>query len=219
MDWLGISSTSVAAIVIALSFAVGLNLYATVGALGLMARLHWVVLPPGLGSLANSWIIAVATLLFALEFVADKIPGFDLIWNALHTFIRIPAAALLAYAAGEHLTPELHLLVTCLGAVVAAIAHTGKTALRVAVTPSPEPVSNIALSTSEDAAAAGLSWIALHHPLAAGISVLCLTLAATLLLWRLWRFVRAAVARLKTRLTSATGIGSITSIVGPKRLN
>ncbi len=218
MHWLGISDTSVAAVIIALSFAAGLNLYATVGTLGLMARLHWVILPPGLESLAHTWIITAATLLFALEFIADKIPGFDLVWNALHTFVRIPTAALLAYAAGEHLSPELHVVVTCVGAVVAAIAHTGKTALRVAVTPSPEPVSNIALSTSEDFAAVGLSWIALHHPLAAGISALCLTLAVALLIWRLWRTVRAMMARLKSRF-SATYNLDFTRIPSPKRLN
>ena len=213
---LGITSTSITAIIIALSFAAGLNLYATVGALGLMARLHWVVLPPGLDALAHTWIIAAATLLFAIEFVADKIPGFDLIWNALHTFVRVPAAALLAYAAGEHLSPELHVFVTCLGAVVAVIAHTGKTALRVAVTPSPEPVSNIALSTSEDAVAAGLSWVALHHPLAAGVVALCLTVGIALLIWRLWRSLRAMAARLRGRFLPVRGNTSIAPFAGPR---
>ena len=200
MHSLGLTPASIAAIIIAISFAAGLNLYATVASLGLMARLHWVPLPPGLEALANPWIIAAATVLFALEFVADKIPGFDLLWNALHTFIRIPAAALLAFAAGQHLSPQLHILVTAVGAIVAAIAHTGKTAARVAVTPSPEPVSNIALSTTEDAAAVGLSWAALHHPIATGVAVTCLTLATALLIWRAWRTLQATYTRLRDRL-------------------
>lgn len=198
MHGLGISTTSIAAIVVSLSFAAGLNLYATVASLGLMARLHWVVLPPGLESLGGSWAIGAATALFLLEFVADKIPGFDLVWNALHTFVRIPAAALLAYAAGRHLSPELHVLITCLGAVIASVAHTGKTAARVAVTPSPEPISNIALSTSEDAAAIGLSWVALHHPIATGAAVGCLTVAAAFLIVKMWRFLRSTLTRFTT---------------------
>ena len=200
MHSLGLTDTSIAAIIVAISFAAGLNLYATVASLGLMARLGWVPLPPGLESLAHPWIIAAASALFTLEFVADKIPGFDLLWNALHTFIRIPAAALLAFAAGQHLSPELHILVTAIGAIVAAIAHTGKTAARVAVTPSPEPVSNIALSTTEDAAAVGLSWLALHHPIATGIGVTVLALATALLIWRAWRTLQATYTRLRARL-------------------
>ena len=133
-----ITPSTLAAIVITLSFAAGLNVYATVFSLGIMARLHWIVLPDGLHALRrDTWIMVVSGILFAGEFVADKIPGFDLIWNALHTFVRIPIAALLAYGAGEHLSPEMHLLLTCVGAAFAAIAHGSKTAMRVAVTPSP----------------------------------------------------------------------------------
>src|SRR5206468_11090220 len=104
--------------------------------------------------------------LFLGEFVADKIPGLDLVWNALHTFIRIPAAALMAYAAGANLTPMQKLLVAAAAAGVAAVAHSSKTAARVAVTPSPEPLSNIALSATEDVGAIGLTWLGTHHPLA-----------------------------------------------------
>lgn len=211
MHSLGISSASIAAIIIAISFAAGLNLYATVASLGLMARLHWVPLPPGLESLAHPWVIAAASALFALEFVADKIPGFDLLWNALHTFIRIPAAALLAFAAGQHLSPELHVLVTAVGAMVAAIAHTGKTAARVAVTPSPEPVSNIALSTTEDAAAVGLSWAALHHPIATGIGVAALTLATALLIWKAWRTLRATITRFRSKWRGGSPHATLTN--------
>jgi hypothetical protein len=192
VDALAISPSTLASLVIALSFAAGLNVYATVCTLGVMARLHWVVLPGELGGLANPWIIGVSGVLFAGEFFADKIPGFDLIWNALHTFIRIPAAALMAYAASSHLSPEQQLLVTCAGAGIAAIAHSSKTAARIAVTPSPEPVSNIVLSSAEDAVAICLTWVAMHYPRTAGIAVATLSIGLVAALW--WGFARIRVA-------------------------
>jgi Domain of unknown function (DUF4126) len=196
MSSLAVSPTTLAAIVITLSFAAGLNVYLTVFSLGAMARLHWIALPDGLHMLTDPWIMAISGILFTGEFFADKIPGFDLVWNALHTFIRIPVAALLAYGVGEHLTPEMHLLVTCLGATFAAIAHGSKTALRVAVTPSPEPISNIALSTAEDGVALSLSWLVLHHPMAAGVSVLTLTAACVVGVWLGWKVIRSAARQL-----------------------
>jgi Domain of unknown function (DUF4126) len=197
MDALGISAGMVASLVIALSFAAGLNVYATVFSLGVMARLHWVVLPPGLESLANAWIIGASGVMFAGEFVADKIPGFDVMWNALHTFVRIPVAALLAYAAGEHLSPGMHVLVTCLGAGIAALAHSSKTAVRLGVTPSPEPVSNIALSTAEDGISVGLSWAAMHHPMAAGMVAVGLCIASVGAVLLSLRLLRGAVQRFR----------------------
>lgn len=173
--------------IIAVSFAAGLNVYATVCSLGLMARFGWIVLPGDLGALADTWVIAVSGVLFLAEFVGDKIPAFDLVWNALHTFIRIPAAALMAYAAGANLTPVQKLLVAAVGAIVAAIAHSSKTAARIAVTPSPEPLSNIALSTTEDVAAVGLTWLATHHPVATGVTV---GIIAAGLIWTLRYTVR-----------------------------
>lgn len=163
--------------IIAVSFAAGLNVYATICSLGLMARLHWITLPGELGALADTWIIAASGALFVAEFVGDKIPAFDVLWNALHTFVRIPLAALMAYAAGANLPPMQKVMVTAVAAVVAAVAHSSKTAARVAVTPSPEPVSNIALSTAEDVAAVGLTWFATHHPIATGITVAAITAA------------------------------------------
>jgi hypothetical protein len=117
---------------------------------------------------ANPWVIGVAGVLFAAEFFADKIPGFDLVWNAMHTFVRIPIAALLAYGATSHLSRELQLLATVAGALIATAAHGSKNALRVLVTPSPEPVSNIALSATEDGLALGLTALVFHHPLVTG---------------------------------------------------
>ena len=202
MDALAISPGTIASLVIALSFAAGLNVYATVCSLGIMARLHWIVLPGNLGTLQNPWIIGVSAFLFFGELFADKIPGFDLIWNALHTFIRIPAAALMAYAASSHLTPEQQLLVTVAGGLIAAIAHSSKTAARVMVTPSPEPASNIALSSAEDAVAIALTWFATHHPIAAGISVATVSLGLIFVLWHSYRRIRAGLRRLFRRQTN-----------------
>jgi hypothetical protein len=146
-----------------------LNLYATTAVLGLAAHFGHMALPPGLEILAGWPVIIASAVLFSVEFFADKIPAFDLIWNALHTFIRVPVAALLAYRATSQLSPEHQLLATLLGGAVALIAHSGKTAARAFVTPSPEPFSNIALSTGEDVLAIGLTWLATKHPYIAGV--------------------------------------------------
>jgi hypothetical protein len=165
---LQIPPAEVFALLAAIGFAAGLNLYATVAVLGLLARFGHLPLPPGLQLLAAWPVIAASTTLFVIEFFADKIPAFDLLWNALHTFIRIPVAGLLAYRATSQLSPEHQLLATLLGAAVALIAHSGKTAARAAVTPSPEPLSNISLSVGEDVLAIVLTWLATRHPYVAG---------------------------------------------------
>jgi hypothetical protein len=190
--------TGIAALVIAASFAAGLNVYATVLTLGVLARVHWVVLPPGLEGLGDWWVIGASGALFAVEFFADKIPGFDLIWNALHTFVRPPIAALLAYQASAQMSPQLKLLAALAGAAIAMIAHGSKTAVRTAVTASPEPFSNVALSTTEDFTAVGLTWLTTRHPwAAAGIAVtlmLCAIFAArwvVLSIRRGWRQLTA----------------------------
>jgi hypothetical protein len=170
------------ALIAAISFAAGLNLYATVAALGLLARVGHLPLPPGLHVLDSSPVIAVSLALFAIEFFADKIPAFDLIWNALHTFIRVPVAGLIAYQATSQLSPEKQLLATFLGGVIALAAHGGKTAARAAVTPSPEPFSNISLSVVEDVAAITLTWLATRHPYAAGTIAAILVVAVVVLM-------------------------------------
>jgi len=122
-------------------------------------------------------------VLFAIEFFADKIPAFDLIWNALHTFIRIPIAALLAYRATAGLSPQEQLIATLAGGLIALAAHGGKTAVRAAVTASPEPFSNMSLSMGEDTLAVFLTWFATRHAYwAAGI--VCMLLVVTLILVR-----------------------------------
>lgn len=198
------SPSQLVALIVAATFAAGLNVYATVATLGLLARLHWITLPPGLDPLANTWIIAVAVALFAVEFFADKIPVFDVLWNAAHTFVRVPVAALLAYKAATQLSPTEQLLATAGGAGIAALAHSSKTAARVLVTPSPEPASNIALSTAEDATAIGLTWFATHHPYtAAGLVVVLLLLLGISLRWAARRLKLAGArwrGQVQTRL-------------------
>lgn len=189
--------STIAALVIAASFAAGLNVYATVLTLGLLAHAHWVMLPQGLEVLGDWWVIGVSAAMFAAEFVMDKIPGIDMVWNALHTFIRVPVAGLLAYRATSHLSPEMQLLATVAGALIAMAAHGSKTAVRSVITPSPEPVSNIALSASEDGIAIGLTWLVTRHPwTAAGIAAALTLLAVLMTRWvvkhltRAWRGMR-----------------------------
>jgi len=191
LDVLKIPSTELFALLLAIGFAAGLNLYATVAVLGLLARFASLPLPPGLQILQSWPVIAASTALFAVEFFADKIPAFDLIWNALHTFIRVPVAGLLAYRATSQLSPEHQMLAALVGALVAFIAHSGKTAARVAVTPSPEPVSNISLSLGEDVLAIGLTWMATKHPYMAGTVALILVAIIFLMVRLVIRAMRA----------------------------
>ena len=177
-----LNQAQIISLVIGSSFAAGLNVYAMLATLGFLGHFQVVELPPALHVVENPWIIAVSVALFVLHFFADKIPAFDLVWNALHTFVRIPLAALVAYAATSQLSPEAQIASTALAAVIAGVAHTGKFAARAAVTPSPEPFSNIALSTSEDAASIGLTWFATLHPYWAAAVAIAFLIAAIVLI-------------------------------------
>ena len=188
---LQIPQSELFALLAAIGFAAGLNLYATVAVLGLLARFGHLPLPPGLHLLQGWPVIAACIVLFVIEIFADKIPAFDLIWNALHTFIRVPIAGLLAYQATSQLSPEHQLLATLLGAAVALAAHGGKMAARAAVTPSPEPFSNIALSLGEDALAIALTWLATRHPYAAGTLAAIFVAVIVLLMHWVIRAMRA----------------------------
>jgi hypothetical protein len=159
-----IPASELVALLVATSFAAGLNVYATVATLGLLSHAGALPLPPALHLLSNWYVIAVSAVMFVIEFFADKIPAFDLLWNALHTFIRIPIAALLAYGATATLSPWEQLVATVAGGAIALASHGGKTAVRAAVTPSPEPLSNMALSLGEDGLAIFLTWFATQHP-------------------------------------------------------
>ena len=179
------------ALVLAVSFSAGLNVYLTVAVLGLLVRAEVLVLPPSLNSVSNWYVIAVCGILFAIEFIADKIPILDLVWNALQTFVRVPVAALLAYRATTQLSPGMQVLATFLGGAIALAAHSGKIAARTAVSHSPEPFSNIALSVGEDAFVVFLTWVASKHPYWASFIVLTALLIVAAFLRFAFRSVRA----------------------------
>ena len=187
---LPLAGEDLVALIVAVSFAAGLNVYATVATLGLLAHAGVLVLPDALQLLANGWVIGASAVLFGVEFFADKVPAFDLVWNTLHTFIRVPVAALLAWRATSTLSPGEQLGAALLGGLIAFAAHGGKTAVRAAVTPFPEPFSNIGLSFGEDVLAIGLTWLATQHPLVAGSIALVLVLIIVLLVRWIWRALR-----------------------------
>lgn len=165
------AGNELSAFLVVVCFTAGLNVYATIIMLGVLAHANILALPPGLQVVSNWYVIGICGAMFLLEFVGDKIPVFDLFWNAMQTFVRVPVAGVLTYGATAQLPEWERLLATLLGALIALAAHGGKTAARAAVTHSPEPFSNIALSLSEDAAVAFLLWYATHHPYAAALIV------------------------------------------------
>jgi hypothetical protein len=200
----GLAGSELVGLIVAVSFAAGLNVYATVATLGLLTHAGLLDLPSGLHLLSSWWVIAASGVLFAIEFFADKIPAFDLFWNALHTFVRVPVAALIAYGATSQLSPEKQLLAALAGGAIALAAHGGKTAARVAVTPSPEPVSNFALSAGEDTLAVFLTWLATQHPIAAGLIVVALLAVIVVAM----RWIVRAMTRAMKNLFRSAGNGS-----------
>jgi Domain of unknown function (DUF4126) len=177
-------------------FSSGLNLYATVATLGLLQRFGVVHLPQSLQVLANPWILGVAIALYILEFFADKIPYVDTVWDAVHTVIRPPAAALLAYGAVGAAPPEWRWGAALLAGGVALTSHGTKASARAAANASPEPFSNWTLSLGEDALAVWLTWMATAHPAATIVVVVLLLFLAGFLLFHLFRFLRRALQRL-----------------------
>jgi hypothetical protein len=184
----GLTSNELVGLLVATSFAAGLNVYATVGTLGLLAHVGVLALPVPLHLLANWWVILASMILFLVEFFADKVPFFDLLWNALQTFVRVPVAALIAYGATSQLSPGKQLLAVMIGGAIALAAHGGKTAMRAAVTASPEPFSNAALSLGEDVLAVLLTTFATRHPYSAA-TIVCVFVAIIVFLTK--RVVRA----------------------------
>jgi hypothetical protein len=170
------------------SFASGLNLYATVAAAGLMQRTGLVQLPDSLQVLSHPIVLGVAVTLFLVEFIADKIPYVDSAWDALHTFIRPPAAAVLSYSAFGNVPEEYKIGAALLAGSVALTSHGAKASARAAANTSPEPVSNWALSLLEDGLAVFLVWVAAEHPLITAGIVLVLVIISVLLIRKLWRF-------------------------------
>ena len=183
-------SLAVLAVALAASWASGFNAYATVLVLGLAQHFGLVTLPTDLQALGSVWVLTVAALLFMLNFFADKIPLVDSLNDVLHTFVRIPAGALLAFGAADSLGPEAATVAALLGGTLAAGTHVAKTGTRALINTSPEPFSNIAASLAEDGMVVGGLLLALAHP----ITFLCLLLIFVVaLLWLLPRLVRLAL--------------------------
>ena len=187
------------------SFASGLNLYATVAAAGLFQRFGIVTLPEPLQVLANPVVLGVALTLFLIEFIADKIPYVDSAWDALHTFIRPPAAALLSYSAfaAGSVPEEWKLAAALLAGSVALTSHGAKASTRAAANASPEPVSNWTLSLLEDGLAVFLAWMAAEHPLLTAVIVAALVIVAVFVIWKLYGYLKAGLAKLKRSPTPA----------------
>lgn len=166
----------------------GFNLYATVLTLGLLARFGLVSLPGDLQYLSHLWVIALAGVLYLIEFLADKIPWIDSIWDAIHTFIRVPAGAVLAASAFANFDPAVRTAALLAGGTLALSSHGTKASVRMAANTSPEPFSNIFLSLFEDIFTVGMAVLAAFHP-----AVILAVLAAFLLLLIWWapKIVRA----------------------------
>ena len=172
------------------SLAAGVNLYATVAVIGLSSRFGWVVLPDQFRAFGHPWVIGIAAVLYVIEFVADKIPWFDSLWDSVHTVIRPVGAALVAVAALGQASPVVAGLVALLGASVAAGSHVTKAGTRVAINTSPEPFTNWIASLAEDAFVIALSLLTMAFPVAA-LAVGVVLIAGMAMLGRaLWRWLR-----------------------------
>jgi hypothetical protein len=177
------------------SFAAGINLYATVAILGLAAHYGWVELPSQYRVFDNNWIIGVSIAMYVVEFVADKVPWVDSLWDAVHTIIRPLGGALIAVATIGHAQPWVQVVAALLGAGLAASTHAAKAGTRAAANTSPEPFSNWTLSLAEDGFVVGFGLLALMHPIAAAVVVIvALAVIVTSVRW-LFRGVRGRSTR------------------------
>jgi hypothetical protein len=168
----------------------GFNLYATVLTLGLLQRFHLVQLPGDLDFLSRWWVIGVAAVLYLVEFLADKIPVVDSVWDAVHTFIRVPAGAVLAASAFAHFDPAVRAVALLAGGTLALGSHGTKASVRMTANASPEPFSNIFLSIAEDIFTIGLTALAAFHPVVILVIILIFLL---LLIWlgpKIFRAIR-----------------------------
>jgi Domain of unknown function (DUF4126) len=177
-------------------FSSGLNLYATIATLGLLQRFGVIHLPASLQVLSHPWVLGTAAALYVIEFFADKIPYVDTAWDTIHTLIRPPAAALLAYASAGAAPAEWRWGAALLAGGVALTSHGTKASARAAANLSPEPFSNWTLSLGEDVLAVWLAWMAAVHPAATIVIVTLLIALAAFLLFHLFRFLRRALERL-----------------------
>ena len=175
----------------------GINLYATVAVLGLLQRFAGVRLPGGLEGLDNWWVIGIALFLYVIEFVADKVPYVDTVWDAIHTFIRIPAGAVLAFATTSELAPSLQIVALLLGGGLALSTHGTKATLRAAANTSPEPVTNWILSFVEDILAVGAVAVAVFHPYVILVVILIFLLVLAWILPKVWRRLRRMMSTIR----------------------
>lgn len=187
-----------------LAWASGIRLYVTILVVGLLARQGWLVLPESLALVQHTWVLSAAAVMALGEFLADKIPAFDSLWDALHTFIRIPAGALLAWGAMGDSTPAAQLAAAIVGGLVTSGTHFAKSGSRAAINTSPEPFSNWSASLGEDGLVLGGLWLAIAHP---AVFLVLLALFLLLLAWllpKLARFIARVLRRLRGRGPSET---------------
>ena len=179
-----------------LAWASGIRLYAVVFFAGLLARFDVIHLPSGLDSLTHSVVLAVSGSLFLLEFFADKIPGFDSVWDAIHTFIRIPAGAILAAATFSDVSPAWMIAAGLAGGTIASGTHLTKAGTRAMINTSPEPFSNWVASFGEELTVLGGIWTMFLHPLAFLVILAIFLAFAAWLIPKFWRATRALVGRI-----------------------
>jgi len=182
------------------AWASGINLYATVAALGIAGRAEMIQLPPELQVLTHPAVIAVACIMYVIEFFADKVPYVDSGWDVLHTFIRIPAGAILAARSLGPMNPALELVALLAGGTIALVAHGTKATARLAINASPEPFSNWVASVSEDFAVLGGIWMIFNHPLLMLILVLIFVALVVWLVPKLFRMAKRGFQALRNRL-------------------
>ena len=185
-----------------LAWASGMRLYAVIFVAGLLARFGVVTLPGDLAVLTHSWVIGVSGFMFVIEFLADKIPGVDSVWDAVHTFIRIPAGAMLAAASlGMSADPAWVMVAGLLGGTLAGSSHFAKSGSRALINTSPEPFSNWGASFGEEAMVASVLWLAFAYPLLSLGVLLVLVCLSVWLIVTLWRFLRVMFAKLSLAST------------------
>lgn len=185
-----VETLSATALAGGLSWASGLRLYMTLFMAGALARAGWLELPSALQVLASPWVLGVTGLLLVVEFLADKIPGVDSAWDAIQTFIRIPAGAILSVAALGQMDPAWTTIAALLGGTLAASAHFTKAGSRALINTSPEPFSNWAASFSEEAVVATGLWAAFFHPWLWFVLLALFMVLTVWLLPKLWRGMR-----------------------------
>jgi len=193
------------------AWASGINLYAAILVFGLLGVTGNVVLPEGLHILMNPLVIGAAGLMYLAEFVADKVPVVDSGWDSVHTFIRIPAGALMAAGAVGDISPALAIAAGLCGGGMAATSHAVKAGSRVVINTSPEPVTNWTASVAEDVAVVGGLWAALNHPWVFLLLLLVFLLLAIWLLPKIWRGIRKVFGFLARLLGVGKGDASVHS--------